>query len=280
VADHWLGADVRTLFLSAALSAAALGGPPQDPNLWPEAVVPPDDSWTFLRFQEAVWRSNAEWWVADDGGRVLARPYQPTEPTPPFFRELTALPELVRRNFDPNLTAVEVKDGWLVGYDGGEWGAAVVWYSADGKASRQVCEDPVNQFVTTKDGVFAATGLDHLGFGRGAVIRFVQKDKTWKPETVAVLPESAAVAASALKDGKLLVATGHRVVRVGPDGTVQTLVSSPSRWPFRPNSVAADDAGRVYFGMRQFVAVYDPKDPGGWVRLRTATKNWLPPPRK
>jgi uncharacterized protein (TIGR03067 family) len=284
VAILWCLIGVGVVNSEPPTAARVVSGLPDDVTKWPEAVVPMDDSPAFERFRQAARRSNAEWWVAEAGGRVTARPYRPTEPAPSFFCELTALPELVRRNYGPNQKAVEVADGWLVGYNAGEWGAAVVWYSADGKVSRLVCEDPVNQFVKTKEGVFAATGLDHLFYGLGSVIRFVHQEKMWKPETVAVLSESAAVAVSALPDGKLLVATGHRVVRVAPDGAVKTLVRSGCSpylgWPFPPNSVAGDAEGRVYLGMQQFVAVFDPKDPVGWTRLRTPTKKWACTPSK
>jgi hypothetical protein len=256
--------------------AAAL----RDPTKWPEAVVPPDDSPTFERFRRDVWRSNTEWWVTAERGRVTASDHRPSEPSPFFSSDLKELPEIVRLNLAPSVKAIDVEGGWRVGFSAGEWEAALMWYSANGKASRLVSEDQVNQFVKTKDGVFAVTGLDHLSYGGGSVCRFVRKDGKWSTEKVAELPESSAVAAAALPDGGLLVATGHRVVRVDSEGTVETLVSSSGcspflGWPFQPNSVAIDADGRVFLGMQQFVAVYDPKDPVGFVQFRTPTKNWV-----
>jgi hypothetical protein len=272
---------IALLLLLGAFVQATLAGPPQDPTKWPEAVVPQDDSPTFQRFWNAARRSNDEWWVTAERGRVTARNYRPSEPSPFFCSDLKELPKMVRQNLSPTVRAIDVENGWLMGFSAGEWGSAVIWYSANGKASRLVCEDQVNQFVKTKDGVFAVTGLDHLGFGCGSVIRFVRKDGTWSTEKFAELPESAAVAATALAGGKLLVATGHRVVQVSSDGTVETLVSSSGwGWSFQPNSIAIDADGRIFIGMQQFVAVYDPKDRSEFMRFRTPTRNWMRPAPK
>ena len=51
-------------------------------------------------------------------------------------------------------------------------------------------------------------------------------------------------------------------------GKVETLVAGGEWARMLPNSMVVGPTGQVFIGMRQFVGVYDPKDPTAGVRLR------------
>jgi hypothetical protein len=86
-------------------------------------------------------------------------------------------------------------------------------------------------------------------------------------------------AGAALPDGRLLVVAGGRLVRVSPKGSVDTLVLDVGLDGYYPTSVVVGPDEKVYVGMRQFVAVYDPKDATGFVRLRVPSRDTLRLPK-
>ncbi len=81
------------------------------------------------------------------------------------------------------------------------------------------------------------------------------------------------------RDGKVegLGVDGPQLLRVTRDGQVETLVAGGWGDGRFTNSMAVGPDGRVWIGMRQFVGVFDPKDPGSGVRLRVPSKEFLRP---
>jgi hypothetical protein len=279
---------MRTFVLLLAFASCC---PADDVAGWPEVIVPMDGTPAYERFWTAANGSSSEWYVALEGGRVTAsaREWKRTGPPgiPVGGAEVPATLRLVR----PAIAYVRVPDGWLVSYNGGEFGGVVLWYSADGKTNREVSGDRVNAFVETKDGVFAATGLSHGGADFGALVRFTRKDGQWTADKVVEL-RGCGYAAATQADGKIIVAEGGRVVglnrdgtwelegerllRVDRDGKVETLVAGGEWVRQFPNSMAVGPDGRVWVGMRRFVGVFDPKDSARGVRLRGPSKKFLP----
>jgi hypothetical protein len=249
---------------------------PAEISRWVPVTAPRDGTEAYWRFVAAASNSEYEWTVSVDRGRVVAQRGLPKCPTPPFplgGAEISRVLRLV--DCARWAQSVRVSDGWLVGYNGGEFGATVLWYSTDGKKSREVSGHHINQFLTTKDGVFAATGVNHLGLGSGAIVRFSHADGKWAAMEMADLSE-AAYALTQGERGKLLVITGDRLVRVDQKGAIETLARGFEGFP---NSITICPHGAVYVGMRQFVGVYDPADPGEGLRLIAPAKGF-PRPRK
>jgi hypothetical protein len=55
-----------------------------------------------------------------------------------------------------------VDDGWLVGFNQGEFGAALYWFSRDGKHSYKISDHQVVDFFSLQDDVYAFEGLARL----------------------------------------------------------------------------------------------------------------------
>ncbi|MBO0700392.1 MAG: hypothetical protein J2P46_18485, partial [Zavarzinella sp.] len=146
----------------------------------------------------------------------------------------------------------------------------------DGKSIHGLSDLQVNQFIQTKSATYALTGVAHLILDYGSVIRFDRKPGEWTLTEVAKLP-GCGWAGTAVADGRLLVAASDRLVRVSPKGAVETLLSDVGG--YYANSVTVGPDEKVYIGMRQFVAVYDPKDRAGFVHLRAPTKDALRLPK-
>jgi len=60
------------------------------------------------------------------------------------------------------LKVLETYDGWLVGFDAGEFGGGLWWYRQDGKFDVQLSSKNVHAIYKTQDGIFILGGLAHM----------------------------------------------------------------------------------------------------------------------
>jgi hypothetical protein len=175
---------------------------------------------------------------------------------PPFAIELThADPEQPFFSFFHARVrcATEVEDGWLVGFNGGEWGGGACWFSADGRCCRVLAPGNVTALVPVRGGYLAVGGLQHLALNEGWVYRLASVDGRWVARKLAGLP-SECVSAGPDGRGGAVVATSDGLLRVGPGGKVAVLAAGVD-WFGDPASVALGPAGSVYVGMQGYVAV-------------------------
>ena len=66
-------------------------------------------------------------------------------------------------NFVALSAFARVDDGWLIGFNHGEFGAALYWFSLDGNRNYKISDHQVVDFISTPDGFLAVEGLAHLG---------------------------------------------------------------------------------------------------------------------
>jgi len=64
----------------------------------------------------------------------------------------------------------QVEDGWLVGFNHGEFGAALYWFNREGTHHYKISNHQVVAFFTLSDAVYAIEGLSHMGLSCGSVI--------------------------------------------------------------------------------------------------------------
>lgn len=169
--------------------------------------------------------------------------------------------------------AVRVSDGWLVGFNAGEWGGSLWWFSPDGRRRYKVSDDQVISFVQTPMGLLAPEGLAHLTHSDGKIIRLTRTAHGhWQSADFAALGD-APYAAALDTDGSLVVITLRRLVWVLPTGEVRVLLQNGVWSWLYPNSMVRDGAGDFYVGMRRYV-VRIKTGPAG-IRL-----DWLLPPKQ
>jgi hypothetical protein len=235
-----------------------------DPAKW---YVVPSAKYSHKELFNKAHDSDKQWFIFPDAknGRVIATPHRELIPQPRPDFSLAAKETDVHLGWYRCVTKVD--DGWLVGYNSGEFGGAVCWFSEDGKKRDEVYRvcNP-NQFIHTKEGLFVVEGLAHLGSNFGSVVRLSKSDGKWTGKLFARLPaEGCAVTDPG--DGTLLVAirpkltrteTSPVLVRVTKDGEVGKLLEVADSFP-EPTSVAIAPSGIIYIGTQQFVIAFDPK---------------------
>lgn len=229
-----------------------------DLEQWQEATVPPASrsgermAWFF-----AANYSNSEWRVYLEEGKPSAsysRIPSNNRPERPDF-----VPKA--NQFHGGGRCTKVEDGWLVGFNQGEFGAALYWFSNDGTRNYKVSDHQVVNFVTLPDGVYAVEGLAHMGISRGSIIRIARNKASdrWEATTVADLP-FAPYAVVLRRDGTMLITLSGALVSFGSDQKVHMLLSDAPWGGLYPNSsLLSPDEQRLYIGMRQFVGEFDLK---------------------
>jgi hypothetical protein len=106
-----------------------------------------------------------------------------------------------------------VDDGWLAGFNEGEFGGALYWFSRDGKRSYPISDDQIVDFFSLADGIYAIEGLAHLGRSRGSVLRIARSKEgaPWQAQSVVALP-SAPYAVAVRRDGTAVITLSYSLV--------------------------------------------------------------------
>ncbi|MEO8796302.1 MAG: hypothetical protein ABI551_00325, partial [Polyangiaceae bacterium] len=235
------------------------------PSLHPAAIagdVPPPPSWVLrpapLPASETIECANLstrEWKVGvRDGGIDLALRTRDDDGDPmPFAFHPTKRDEAALHG-SHHVQAVE--DGVLVGFDDGEYGGALYWFSRDGKARQKLGSENVIGFATLENGLVAVTGLAHLGMSIGHLIHVAKDGAEWKATPWVDLGGAAETFAVESKASMLVLTTGglHRITASGSDNEL----AKTNYDSLYPSSMAIDNRGIVYIGMRQFVTRFVP----------------------
>ncbi len=150
-----------------------------------------------------------------------------------------------------------VSDGWLVGFDAGEFGGALWWFSVDGLKRKKLADENVVGFADSSLGVLVLVGLAHMGSSRGKVLRVGEGDEGERPVSVlADLKEAPRTFAIEAPDS-ILVLTTDRLVRVLTTGKMEELLST-KYGSLYPNSMTLSKTGTIHIGMRHFITRLTP----------------------
>ncbi len=212
-----------------------------------------------------------EWVVSlrDGQPRVDRRDVRSEEMDPlPFVIE----PGSSREGLAGRRYAIRVIDGWLVGFNGGEFGAGLWWFSPDGSQRVKLGEAWINGFLRTETGIWAIEGLAHGADDSGQLLRMVHAPGgRWQAERSLDLGQAPEVLAEDA-DGRFIVATSERLIRVDPAAkTITTLIEEVFWQGLYPNSMVVTPAGTIFIGMRHGVAKIEPGNDGH------ARLHWLLP---
>ncbi len=152
-------------------------------------------------------------------------------------------------------TVVEVENGWLVGFNAGEFGGAVWSFSANGSNRTKISDLILTNLIQTKTGVYGVDTIPQLDGTRGRIIKFTRgaNDK-WRTEVVLRLTDFPETATKDANDS-LLVASSSQLLRIDPaTKKLEVLVKHAFWGGLDPHSIILDEKGTIYVGMRKGVA--------------------------
>jgi hypothetical protein len=227
--------------------------PDYDPDVtkWVEIKRPKDP-----HYADVADAFDWQWIVARRGNKVYAHVVGWRE----VLKWLIARAPFVPRVNNPEFVdykAFHVRDGWLIGFNEGEFGAALYWFSNDGLRNYKISDDQVVDFMNTPHGILAIQGLAHMGFNFGSVIQIAEESKTgrWTSIELKSLPEEPQ-SFLRLNDGRMFIVLYSSLVLLNPDNHLETLTES-ALWTRPDTIVASPDARRVYVGTSPYVCEYD-----------------------
>src|SRR5437773_2499232 len=174
----------------------------RDVAKWQEVAVPSkSDQGARMAWSYAANYSKHEWRVFTKAGQPHAQ--LSTEVLENRSDRPSFTPEAGRFRGASAFTAVD--DGWLVGFNRGEFGAALYWFSRDGKNSYKISDHQIVDFFSVSDVIHAIEGLAQLSMSEGSVIRIARPKAGahWEATLVAKLP-FAPYAVSLRRDGTML----------------------------------------------------------------------------
>ena len=199
------------------------------------------------------------WSVSLARGDVQAKPLTTRERVDPIPFSYSA-----GQDRHGNRHVARVGDGWLVGFDAGEFGGGLWWFSGlEGHESRRIRPDPSSP--AHPDDIFEAEnvlglpvvgserlvlmGLDHLTGRSGRIFRAVSEPGGWVLKPVAVLDGEPAVW---LVDGSRLLFLTESGLWAS-DGLSARRVHATDLGGFAPTSLVRSADGALYVGMRYYV---------------------------
>lgn len=223
---------------------------------WSQVTLPQptDESGRELFFLRANW-STHEWrvFLKDEQPCAQLTTESPVKPSP----RPTFIPRA--ENFTRARTFARVDDGWLVGFNHGEFGAALYWFSPDGKQHYKISNHQVVDFMSLSNGIHAIEGLAHLSLSHGSAIRVTRANAAarWQATSVAKLP-SAPYSVALRRNETMLITLSDSLISLSPNYKVQTLLTN-ANWDglYANSSLPSPDERKLFIGMRQFVGEFD-----------------------
>lgn len=167
--------------------------------------------------------------------------------------ETVSLPQFLKlsKEMVGSRSLLRAADGWLVGFDAGEFGGGLWWFNNEGDVHRKLLSENVHSILQTTNGVFVLVGLAHLSLDNGKIYQFTETADEVKVTMLADLggsPEASTVD----PEGRIVIATPKSVLAFDYSGNVQELYTSGEDLTY-PTSVVVDEHRNIYVAMRFFV---------------------------
>jgi hypothetical protein len=250
---------------------------------------PAEDQLRCVPYREDFWSVR----VANGSVTVSARGGDVDDPLPFKYS-----PDDGRRG---TRRVLRVSDGWLVGFDAGEWGGGLWWFSRDGKKfsplhppkGTQSPDDPfpaenVLGFASLAGKPVVLMGLNHMG-GRSGRAFYVVCDAVGKYRLTRAATLDASPNAWLSDQGRLLIVTYGGLWALEKDGLLRQL-HALDLWPVTPDSMVRGGDRGIYLGLRHYLLRLESTQ-GSWVETWFAPSDCVslrmkqrcecaPPPRE
>lgn len=176
------------------------------------------------------------------------------------------------------IDALRVNDGYLVGFNRGEWGGELYWFSKKGRKKYEISKHQIVQFIKRDNKIYAIQGLSHLTRTRGSIIEIKKKRGKWVAEQYVSLSAPDAVQLDS-KGNFIVVTSGtslgytptsnnaSELLSIDKKAKTETLVKDAMWWGLYPSSMVIQN-DVVYIGMRKGVYKFN---------LVTKKDEWLLP---
>jgi hypothetical protein len=239
--------SLGTLLLVGLAAVLPCPGQTKMPAGWTETRPPVGSIWQNSELLCA--NSSRREWRVQSSDQVQIIDSAKEKPT-----KVTFPPNLVRtKDMLGRAILVKAGDGWLIGFNAGEFGGGLWWANADGSQTKPLSGENVQVIAPRGEELLVLTGLAHLSIDKGTVYSYRPGNGT--PGAFVRIADlgSAPGAAMLQKNGTLLIATDTRVLKLSSDNRLWELYRSENMGFFYPHSIVADQHDTVFVGMRFYV---------------------------
>lgn len=157
-------------------------------------------------------------------------------------------------------------DGWLIGYDAGEFGGGL-WWADDNGRKKKLTGRNVHAIISRGPKLLVFTGLDHMGVDEGQIYSYRPAPRRVgdlvQISNLGTAPDAALID----KQGTVLIAAQTRVAALDNSNHLQILFENGDMAMLYPNSIVEDQSGNVVVGMRFFVLQLQPRSDGAYVPI-------------
>lgn len=144
---------------------------------------------------------------------------------------------------------LRIDDGWLVGFDKGEWGGNLFWFNKNGTEYEKITGGNIKNILEIDEKIYVIEGLAHLGLSDGQIFQVERKNNEWIIEKKVDLP-NAPYATTLTKNNEFLIVTSKGLLKVNKKFEIETLIEEGFwRYYLYPNSIVIKN-GNIYIGMR------------------------------
>jgi hypothetical protein len=157
------------IFMCVALPSLGQGTTDRSERNAPDGWIEAPSSKANPNLWECAGYGGSEIVSLEDGSVHIGRPSDSDEEAQqsPLPQYLKLSKEMIGRR-----SVLRTADGWLVGFDAGEFGGGLWWFNNEGDENRKLLSENVHAIYQTTDGVFVLVGLAHLSLDDGKIYKF------------------------------------------------------------------------------------------------------------
>ncbi|EZH75902.1 hypothetical protein ATO12_03675 [Aquimarina atlantica] len=160
---------------------------------------------------------------------------------------------------------VKVSNGYLVGFDTGEFGGSLYWFDNNGIEKYKICSGRIKNIHKFNESYLVTEGLGHLNTNRGQIFEIKLKGEKWVAEKYLELGNVPFASIMIKSKSDLLVLTSKKLLKVTSNKKIIEIIPDGFWGGLYPNSGLLKDE-IAYFGMRNGILKFD---------INTGKANWL-----
>src|SRR5690554_761227 len=144
---------------------------------------------------------------------------------------------------------LKIENGWLVGFDKGEWGGNLFWFNEEGTKYEKIIDGNIKSIFVINGKIYITEGLAHLSMSYGQIFQIEKENNKWIVEKKVDLP-TAPYATTLTNDNEFLIVTSKSLLKVNKDFEIESIIEEGIWWMYLyPNSIEINGQD-IYIGMR------------------------------
>ncbi|PHR47655.1 MAG: hypothetical protein COA32_06785 [Fluviicola sp.] len=144
---------------------------------------------------------------------------------------------------------LKIENGWLVGFDKGEWGGSLFWFNEKGTQYEKITSGNIKNLFKINGEIYVTEGLAHLSLSSGQIFTVKSLDGKWSVDKKVDLP-NAPYATTLTAASEFLIVTSKGLLKVDKNFNTETLIDEGLWWGLLyPNSILIEGQ-TIYIGMR------------------------------